>query len=113
MSRRWPARSFLYAALRETGADVYGVEDLAAARDAVGRWPERFQVLLVDAAEYSGAQLSAAVDLCRCRGLRGVLLAGPFERAKLPKALPPGVEVVPKPVSVGHVVDRVCGRRAP
>ncbi len=107
LSRAWPERAFLYASLREAGLDVLGVEHPADAEAALWAWPGRFRLVLVDAGGFARRDLDRILARAGPGGADVLVLAGPFESARLPRPSPPGLRVVPKPVAVAEVVEAV------
>ncbi len=107
LSRDWPRRALVYAALKEAGVDVYGVETPEDAAEALWSWPGRFGLLLLDVAGMEAAEVRAAVGRACGAGLGGLVVAGPFERHRVPEDLPGGFRVVPKPISVEALVTAV------
>ena len=108
LSRAWPRRALVYAALKEAGVDVYGVETPEDAAEALWSWPGRFRLLLVDVAGMEAGEVGDALGRARRAGLGGLVVAGPFERRRVPEDLPRGFRVVPKPVSVEALVAAVA-----
>ena len=107
LSRGWPRRALVYAALKEAGVDVYGVDTPEDAAQALWSWPGRFRLLLLDVTGMGAADVQAAVDRAHGAGLGGLVVAGPFERHRVPGDLPGGFRVVGKPVSVEALVSAV------
>ncbi len=111
LSRSWPSRAYLYAALREAGADVRAVAEPDQVQALEGETPWASGLLLFDVAGFAGRDVSATLAWWG-EGRDAVVLAGPLEAHLLPDPLPARAVWLRKPVSMGAVVAR-CLRGGP
>lgn len=111
LSRSWPSRAYLYAALREAGPDVRAVAQPEEARALAGEVPWPSAVLLFDVADFAGGDVLGTLAWWG-EDRDAVVLAGPLEAHLLLDRLPPRAVWLQEPVSVGAVVAR-CLRGGP